>query len=101
MANSYTNGRIVIDTASEQVVATDRTVKISYILFTPDAANDQIIVRESAGGPILFKLSASTAKEDLLLDFTGDPIVARGIYVDTVSANAVAVLYTTTRGGRS
>lgn len=101
MANSFTNGRIVLDTSSEQVIATTRDVKISYILFTPDAANDQIIVRESSGGPILFKLSASTAKEDLLLDFSADPILARGIYVDTVSSNAVAILYTTTKGGRS
>lgn len=98
MANSYSGGRIVVDTASEQVIATDRKIKVSYILFTPDAADDQIVIRESSSGAIVFKLSSSTAKENMLLDFSREPVVMNGVYVDSVSSNAVAVLYTTSRG---
>lgn len=100
MANSYTGGRIVIDTASEQVIATDRRIKVSYILFVPDANGDQIILRESSSGPIVLKLSAGTAKQEEFLNFSADPITLTGLYVDSVSTNAVAILYTTTRGAK-
>lgn len=99
MANSFNGGRIHIDTASEQVVATDRRVKIAYILFVPDANEDQIVLRESSTGDVVFKLSSANAKESKLMDFARDPIVMNGVYVDTVSTNAIAILYTTSRGG--
>lgn len=99
MANSYKRGRVYIDTASSQVIATDRRIKVTYVLFVPDANNDQIILREASGEPIAFKLSGSAGKESLFLDFSRDPIVMNGVYVDSVSTNAVAILYTTTAGG--
>lgn len=101
MANTYVRGRIMIDTASEQVLPTTSRIKITYILFVPDANNDQIVIRESSTGPIVFKLSSATGKSEELLDFSNDPILMEGLYVDTISSNAIAILYTTTsRGGK-
>lgn len=100
MANSYTGGRIVADTASEQVIPVNKKIKISYILFIPDANNDQIILRESSTGAIAFKLSSGTAKQEEFLNFSNDPILMNGLYVDSVSTNAVAILYTTTKGAK-
>lgn len=99
----FNKGRLTIQSsdAGTQLISTDRRIKISYILFVPDANGDQIVIRESSSGDIVFKLSSGTGKQEEFLDFTADPIVMDGVYVDTVSANAVAILYTTTKGGRS
>lgn len=100
MANSYNKGRIVLDTATSQVVATNRRVKIAYILFVSNSANDQAIIRESSSGPIVFKLSDPTGKDQQLLDFSENPVVMDGVYIDSLSSNCVIILYTTSEGSK-
>lgn len=103
MANSYQKGRVYIDTATgdtRQAVATTKRVKVTYICFIPNAGNDQAVIKESSSGEVVFKLSAATAKETVLLDFSSNPIVMEGIYVESLSSNAVIIMYTTSEGAR-
>lgn len=100
MANSYIKGRVYIDTATSQVVSEDKRIKITHILFVPNATNDQIVVRENSSGPPAFILSAATAKDHEYLDFSANPIVMDGIYVSSVSSGAQAILYTTSGGAK-
>lgn len=98
MANSYNKGRVYIDTATDQAVPTTSRIKVAYVLFIPNAANDQCVIKESSGGEVVFKLSAATAKQQDLLDFSAKPIVMDGVYVTSLSASAVVILYTTSGG---
>ena len=54
MANSKTGPNIYVDTAGEQVTA-DRT-KVAYIMFTPGAANDTMVLSSSSIGPVMMKV---------------------------------------------
>lgn len=96
MANSISTGKIYIDSTGE--IATSQ-IKIAHILFTPDAANDQIILRETSSGSDVLKLRGATAKETLHYDFSNKPIVfENGLYVQTLSTGAVATVITTKAG---
>lgn len=103
MANSYNKGRIYINTATgdtRQAVSTDKRIKIAYITFIPNAGNDQCVIKESSSGEIVFVLSAATAKDTLFLDFSAKPVVMDGLYVESLSSNAQAILYTTSEGSK-
>ena len=97
MANARLGNKIYVDATG--AVSTQRT-KVAYIVFTPDAANDQMILRETASGTDCIKVRSSTAKETHILDFSNAPLVFNnGIYVQTLTAGAVATLVTTESGG--
>lgn len=97
MANAVTGNKIYIDATG--AVTTERT-KVSYILFTPDAANDQLILRETSGGANCINIRASVAKETMTIDLSATPAVFNnGIYVQTLSTSATATLITTSSGG--
>lgn len=94
MANSKTGPNIYVDTASEQVTA-DRT-KVSYVLFTPSAANDMIVLSNSSLGPNILTIQSAVAKETKVVDTSRRPLVfPNGIYVQTLSSGALATIVTT------
>lgn len=96
MANTQRGNKIFIDTTGE--VTTKKTL-VSYILFTPDAANDQLLLKEESGGADVFYIRQSTAKNTEMYDFSLKPLVfENGIYVQTITSGAKAVLITTQAG---
>lgn len=96
MANAVTTGKIYIDSTG---AVTTNTIKIAYILFTPDAANDQLILRESQNGSNCLSVRAAVAKNTMILDFSRKPLVfTNGLYVQTLTSGATATVVTTKSG---
>lgn len=96
MANAVTGNKIYVDSTGE--LTTTRT-KVAYILFTPDDANDEMILKETASGATCLHLRGSTAKQTVQYDFTDVPLVfQQGIYVSALTSNAKATLITTSGG---
>lgn len=97
MANAQTTGKIYLDSTG---LVTDARVKVSAIIFTPSAANDQLILRETETGANCVALQSATAKTTMHFDFSLTPIVfGNGLYVQTLSTGATATLITTSSGG--
>jgi hypothetical protein len=95
MANITQSSSIYID--STGVAFTGRT-KVAYIIFTPNAANDEITLRDGDGGgdPIKIHLHAATAKDSKVFDFSRRPMIFQdGIYVSALTASAKATLILT------
>lgn len=98
MANARLSNKIYIDATG--VVVAQGPVKVAQILFTPNIADDQIILRETASGDDCVILRGATAKNTMHFDFRDCPMVFQnGIYVQTLSSGAKAVLITTQGGG--
>lgn len=96
MANTTAGNKIYVD--STGLLTSSRT-NVSCILFTPDAANDQIILRETEDGPNVFILRGATAKNTVQFDFSIKPIVfINGMFVQTLTTGAKAVIVTTQAG---
>ncbi len=74
--------------------------KLAYVTFTPDAANDQLVLKDgSTSGTIKFSAKGAVAKDTVVFDFSFSPIFfPNGIYVATLSSSGVAVLVTTGSG---
>lgn len=97
MANTTAGNKMYVDSTG---LLTDVRTTVTQILFTPDSANDQIVLRESASGPDVFLLRGAVAKNTLQFDFSIKPVVfPNGIYVQTLTSGAKAVIITTTAGG--
>lgn len=98
MANAFQSGSIYIDTTGS---LTTKPVKVAYILYTPDTANDTIVFRDGSTGsdPIKLSLRHLNAKDTEVFDFSRRPLVfANGVYV-TVPTNGTATLILTSEGG--
>lgn len=95
MANARTSNKIYIDSTGE---ITTSAIKVSYIVFTPDTANDQIILKETSSGPTCLKVRGATAKDSIILDFSISPALFNGLYIDTLSSGATATIITTEKG---
>ena len=92
MANAITGNKVYVATTGE--ITTSRT-KIAYILFTPDAANDQLVLRETASGANCVSIRGATAKQTALYDFSNCPLVFNnGVYIQTLTSGATATLIT-------
>ena len=98
MANSRSGNIFYVDTTGE--LTTDSSVKVIGILFTTNAANDALILRESVNGTNKLSIKHVTANDTKFIDLSTTPILfARGIYVNTLTASAVATIITSTGGG--
>jgi hypothetical protein len=96
MANAIRGNKIYVDTTGE--ITTKRQI-VTTILFTPDSNNDQIVIREISSDVDIMKIRGSIAKQTIQLRFDAAPLVfGNGIYIQTLSTGATAVLVTTTRG---
>jgi hypothetical protein len=97
VANATTAGKIYLETTGQ---ATDRATKVSYILFTPAAASDQMVLRETSSGSNVLVIQGSEANKTMLFDFSFSPLYFNdGIYIQTLTSGAKATLITTSRGG--
>ncbi len=99
MANTRTGNTVFIDAEGAAIVGTNQPIKVAYILFTPDTASDQMILRETENGANKIHVRAKDAKNTMQFDFALKPLVfANGIFVDTLTTGATAVLVTTQAG---
>jgi len=74
-------------------VTIDVNKKLKMVIFTPDAANDNLVLQETSGTSVLLNLKAATAKDTVIFNFSDNPIVfPTGVYCATLSANATATL---------
>jgi hypothetical protein len=98
LSNVRNSNSIYLDTTGS--LNTD-PIKIAYIIFTPDSANDQLILKSfDNSGNIKFNVRGATAKDSMTFDFSASPLhFPQGIYVSTLSSNATAVIITTSSGG--
>ena len=96
MANAITGNKIYISATG---LITDKRTLVTQIIFTPDAANDQLILKETQDGEPCISFRAATAKNTVQFDFSHSPLLFNnGIYVSTLTANATATLVTTQAG---
>jgi hypothetical protein len=98
MANVRNSNSIYVDATGS--ITTD-PIKVTCIIFTPDSANDQLILKNfDNSGDIKISLRSATAKTTLIFDFSSAPIhFPKGVYVSTVTSNATATIVTTSGGG--
>lgn len=95
--NARVGNKIFIDSTGE---VTTSQVKVAYILFTPNSANDELTLRETASGADCFYLRGAVAKQTTIFRLGEAPAVfVNGLYVQTLTSGAKAVLVTTSTGG--
>ncbi len=96
MANTIVGNKIYID--STGLVADTRQLVV-HALFTPAAADDKVILRESSGGSDVLILQAATAKDTKHFSFELVPMLfTNGIYIQTITSGAKLTLITTSKG---
>lgn len=101
MANTRNGNSIYVTETGLSTGSNETNVKVVYILFTPDLANDQMILKErDTNGDIKLNLRGATAKTTMFFDFSAAPITFKaGIFISTLTASATATLITSTAGG--
>lgn len=97
MANAKNGNTLSIDATGS---LTTNPTRVAYITFTPDAANDQLVLKDgSTSGAIKWSCKGATAKHTEFYDVSYSPLFfPNGIYVATLSASGVAILVTTSSG---
>ncbi len=81
-------------------LTTNKNTLVAGIVLTSNGAGDVIILKESSSSGTKVKVAAQAANQTVHLDLSDAPMVfANGIYVDTLTASAVATLITTAGGG--
>jgi hypothetical protein len=82
---------IYVDTTGD--IANTANSRLMAIIFTPDAANDQLILEDQTTTNLKLRIRASVAKNSVYYDFSSAPIVfPNGINIDTITSGAVATL---------
>jgi hypothetical protein len=90
VANVRSGNSAYVDTTGS--ITTDKNTKVVRILFTPDAANDELLLKDGTAGSSKIYLRLATAKKTEVFDL-GDGInFPNEIYVSTLTAGAKAVL---------
>jgi len=95
MANVYAQNTCSIDTGGvDSGIGTGKgRIMLYAVIFTPNISNDQMELRNSAGGAIKFFIRGSNAKNSMFLDLSHKPIVFNGaIHIETLTNNAKAIL---------
>jgi hypothetical protein len=94
MANVQNSNSFYVD--STGLLSDKPNIRVSGIIFTPNAANDAITLIDGTGGSTKLKIQGATAKNTVLIDFHMAPIVfPNGIFVSAITASAVATIITT------
>ena len=88
------NGNTIYIDATGTIPTNVIPVKIAFIIFTTDAANDQLILRDKDGsGALKIDIKHATANDTVRYNFSDNPITfPNAVHVDTLSPNAVATL---------
>ncbi len=97
MANTFYSGSVTIDSTG---VGKTGAAKVAYIVFTPDATTDSVLLYDSATTTANLKITfkGGTAKSTVYLDFSAKPLTfSNGIYA-VVSSAGTATLILTSEG---
>jgi hypothetical protein len=99
MANQKNGNSLSIDATGS---VTTNPTRVAYIAFTPNAANDQLVLKDgSTSGAIKWTCKGATAEHTEFYDLSYSPLFfPNGIYVATLDASGVAILVTTTSGDK-
>ncbi len=98
MANTRSGNVFYVDSTGE--LTTDASIKLIGILFTTNAANDTLVMKESSGGANKLLIKHATAGDTKFIDLSTTPILFTvGMYVSTLTASATVTLITSTGGG--
>lgn len=91
MANVVSANTVYVDTTGS--ITTKKNTHVYRIWFTPDAANDEILITDGSGGNNKFYARGATAKDtkEFRMDAQG-LIFPNGIYITTLSSGAKAIL---------
>lgn len=94
MANVQSSGSYYVDSTGS--LTTTKNIRVSQIIFTAAAGNDQMILRtDGVAGPLKIKVRAATANDTMTIPFNPPLIFPAGIYVDTITSGALATIITT------
>lgn len=97
MANVVTTTKISVDTAGTVRVPNPPT-KVTYIVFTPAATGDAMVLRETSGGADIMTVQAAVAEQTVVLDFSIKPILFNGIHIQSIDSGAKATIVFTSEG---
>lgn len=94
MANAQNSNSFYIDSTGS--LTTKANTRVSAIIFTPDSANDQLILKDTDNsGSIKISLRGATGKQSFQIDFFTPIVFPGGMYVSTLTSNATATIITT------
>lgn len=98
MANARSGNVIYIDSSGS--VTDEKGLRVAHIIFTTSGANDAIEIRDSSSGTTKFYAKHVTANDTKHFSLDTIPIYfANGIYVQSLSSGAKAILITTGASG--
>ena len=94
MANESSGNTAYIDATGDSSFGTGKgDIFLVGVIFTPDAANDELELRDSSGGRIKFYARGATAKSTMFFDMADTPIRFTGaVHVQTITSGAKAIL---------
>jgi hypothetical protein len=95
MANARAGNKYFVTTTG---ALTESRTLVAGILFTPDAANDSMTLKESSDGDEVFFLRGATAKQSQYYSFPLPIVFGGGIYVSAITSGAKAVFILTEAG---
>lgn len=90
MANVRSGNSAYVDATGS--ITTDKNTKVLRIFFTPDAANDELLLSDGSSGSSKIYLRLATAKKTEVFDFGEGVNFPNEIYVSTLTSGAKAVL---------
>ena len=97
MANDATGNPIIIDTASATVPVIATPIRVMSIVFKPNAAADQVILKDCKGdagpGRVIADIKANGTTAELQIEITPHDSRFMGIYCTTLSSSAKCYLY--------
>ena len=97
MAN-YKQGNIWFVDSTGSLTTEPRQL-IASIMFTTDNANDALVLRTSSTASDMISIKAATADNTTQYDFPIPLFFPAGIYVQTISSGAKAMLILASSGG--
>lgn len=98
MANTRVGNVIHIDSTGS--VTTEKSLRVSQILFTTSGAGDSIELRESSTGSTKLTLKGATANHTYPIPLYDSPVhFANGIYVQSISSGAKCMLILSAASG--
>ena len=98
MGNDAVGNPIIIDTASSTVPVITTPVRVMSIVFKPNAAGDQVVLKDCAGSPgapgrVIADIKANGTTAELQIEITPHDSRFHGVYCTTLSTSAKCYLY--------
>jgi len=99
MANVIKTNTINVDSTGEIFAANVTNIKVNSIIYTPDLANDSMVITDITSGAVYLTLKGAVAKDTLHFIFEIPIVFPAGLFINSLSANGTATIVYA-RGGR-